>query len=35
MTFEMIEEEDGIAASMLRGRIFFEQYRAMLLDICP
>jgi hypothetical protein len=27
--------DDGIAVAVLRGKIFFEQYRAMLLDICP
>jgi Ca2+-binding EF-hand superfamily protein len=29
------EEDDGIAVAVLRGKIFFEQYRAMLLDISP
>jgi hypothetical protein len=27
--------DDGIAVAVLRGKIFFDQYRAMLLDICP
>ena len=28
-------EEDGIAVASLLGKIFFDQYRSMLLDIAP
>jgi hypothetical protein len=34
-TGEELEEEDGIAVASLNGKIFFEQYRSMLLDINP
>ena len=31
----LAEEDDGPSVAVLKGKIFYDQYRAMLLDKCP